>query len=81
MDENSAQLLSQFDFNPWSIVLSLIFSSIGLYVFREGRRKENNYWISIGLALFGYTYFFSKPIHEILIGSSLCYLAYLKRWG
>lgn len=81
MEENAVQLLSQIDFNPWSIVLSLIFSSIGLWMFREGRRKQNQYWIYIGVVLFGYTYIFFKPAQEIIIGSGLCYFAYVKRWG
>lgn len=62
-----------------SIIASLLFGVIGLYLFRRGRALQHRTWIFIGLALMIYPMFTSKPWQDWGIGAWLCAWAYYKK--
>ncbi len=49
-----------------------VFSVIGFYVFREGKRKINYSLVFIGIALMLYSYFTHGPWQDWGIGVALC---------
>ena len=67
------------NFSLASILSSLFFSAIGLWVLREGKRKADYRILMIGLALMFYTYFTPNPWLDWGVGLGLCALAY-KLW-
>ncbi|MBP6219093.1 MAG: hypothetical protein KA436_10955 [Oligoflexales bacterium] len=62
-----------------SILSGLLFSSIGLWVFREGKRKGDFKILGLGLALMLYTYFTPNPWADWGVGLALCAVTY-KFW-
>ena len=65
------------DFSVSSFMASFIFSVIGLWLFKEGRRKAEVRLAIIGVSMMGYSYFTSSPAADWGIGLLLCGLAYL----
>jgi len=60
-----------------TIVASLVFSIVGLFVFRLGKRNGHFKLMFIGVALMTYTYFTGNPWADWLIGLGLTGLSYL----
>ena len=56
----------------WYIVGSLLFSTIGLFVFRIGRRTKSTYLTCLGAVLIGYTYAIYNTFYVYAIGVGLC---------
>lgn len=61
---------------PSQIFAMIIFSAIGLYYFRRGRRESNIGQTLAGLALMLYGYFTSGPLQDWGVGFGLYALAY-----
>lgn len=64
------------NFSVSSIFAGLVFSVIGLYVFRIGKRETNITLIVLGLVLMLYTYFTKTAAQDWLIGAGLCGISY-----
>lgn len=60
-----------------SIAAGFIFSVIGLWLFREGKRRSEVRIMLIGLAMMVYSYFTSSPVADWGIGLTLSALAYM----
>ncbi len=67
-------LLSSFDLS--SLIAGLVFGTIGLWVFRHGKRNANNRNVVIGLILMIYPYFVSGAFRTWGAGFVLCGYAY-----
>lgn len=59
-----------------SLFAGLLFSSIGLWMIREGRHKADNRIVVIGVLLMGYSYFTPNPFFDWGVGIALCLTAY-----
>ena len=59
-----------------SLMASFVFSVIGFWLLREGKRRANIPLIVISVLLMGYTYFTSTPLTDWGIGIGLCGAAY-----
>jgi hypothetical protein len=64
------------DFTPSSLLAGLLFGAIGIWVFREGKRRLNFVTPLIGIGLMSYTLFTSGPLADWGVGLLLCVLAY-----
>ena len=67
----------ELDFNPVSILVSLIFSIVGFYYIKFGKTQGNMIMIFTGFGLFAYPLFVSGPIKNILVGSCLASVPWL----
>jgi hypothetical protein len=70
--------LADFDFSIGSLIAALVFGVIGLWMFREGKRRTNYQFVFIGIALMIYPYFVSGAWLNWAVGIALCTYAY---WG
>jgi Na+/phosphate symporter len=68
--------MGEFDITFSGVASSLIFSGIGLWMFREGKRKNELKVVFIGMALMVYSYFTHGPLQDWGVGAALCGLAY-----
>lgn len=64
------------EFSVSSFMASLIFSSIGAWLVRDGKKSGNLRLALVGVAMFFYTYFTSNPWLDWGIGIALSALAY-----
>ena len=64
------------DFSISAIAASLLFSTIGILLLKEAKRRSNLKLIPIAILLMGYTYFTSNPWMDWGVGFALCALAY-----
>jgi hypothetical protein len=65
------------DFSVSSLVAMFVFSVIGLYVFREGKRKVNYTLLFLGIGLMIYPYFTKAAWQDWGVGIALCIWAYM----
>ena len=56
---------------PLSLVGMVLFSMLGMWAFKEGRREANIKQLLLGIALVGYPYFTPEPWQVWLIGIAL----------
>jgi hypothetical protein len=61
------------------IVCSLIFSVIGVWLFRKAKKETNFTLLFIAVALMFYSYFTKGPLADWGVGLGLCGLAYYFR--
>ena len=64
------------NFSVSSLFAGLVFSVIGLYVFRIGKRETDVKLISLGIVLMLYTYFTKTAAQDWIIGAALCGMSY-----
>lgn len=64
------------DFSISGLLASLIFSVLGFWVFKEGKRRNNLHWLVIGIFLMVYTYFVNSIYLDWGVGVVLVYGAY-----
>ena len=76
---NASALGSSGAFNPWGILISVIFGIMGMYAFNVGRKDKNWRWLSIGVALMAYPYFVPNVILSLVIGCVLTAALYMWR--
>jgi hypothetical protein len=62
-----------------SLFAGLLFSTIGIWLLREAKKRANLRLIPIAILLIGYSYFTPKPIYDWGVGILLCVIAY-KLW-
>ncbi len=63
-------------FDVSSIIASIIFGIIGLWVFRHAKKTANLKNILVGIALMAYPYFVRGAVKNWGIGILLCAVAY-----
>ena len=68
--------MGNIDFTVSAVLSSLVFSTVGLFVFRKGKRETEIKLMVIGILLMGYTYFTHGPLADWGVGVALCALAY-----
>jgi hypothetical protein len=68
-----------FDISFSSIAASILFSIIGLWMYRQGKKNQNYPWLFISAALMLYTYITNNPLQDWGIGTVLCFVAYYFR--
>jgi hypothetical protein len=73
-------ILGSFKLDASSIAAAFLFGVIGMWLFKEGRRREHSISIYIAIALMIYPYFVEKASYSWIIGSGLCYAAYYYWW-
>ncbi len=66
-------------FSVSSLIASFIFSVVGLYVFRKGKKDLDTPRTFIGIALMIYSYFTPTPLLTWGVGFALCSAAYYYR--
>jgi hypothetical protein len=59
-----------------SFMASFVFSVIGIWLFREGKRRSEVRLMLIAMAMMTYTYFTATPLADWGIGLGLCGLTY-----
>ena len=64
------------NFSISSLIAGLVFGLIGWWLFSQGRKRTNNYFVVIGLLLMVYPYFTKGPLADWGVGSVLCGFAY-----
>ncbi len=64
------------DFSVSAIFSSLIFSAVGYYVFREGKKRSDLWIMLTGGALMIYSYITHGPLADWGVGIALSLLAY-----
>lgn len=66
-------------FSVWALVAAFVFGVIGLYLFLNGKKRLNYWFIWIGVVLMVYPIFVSQAWVSWVFGSACCALAYFKR--
>jgi hypothetical protein len=65
------------DISISSLAAGFVFGVIGLWLFKEGRRRSEVRIALVGVTMMGYSYFTSNPAADWGIGLALCGLAYM----
>lgn len=68
-----------FDLSVSSILAGLLFSTLGWYVMKWGRKKANTWHIGLGFALLIYPYFVSGDYLPWVLGALLSAGVYVTR--
>ncbi len=63
-------------FSLSSLLSSLFFSTIAIWLFKESKRRQNIKLILVSIAMFAYSYFVNSPWLDWGIGCALCGLSY-----
>jgi len=58
------------------VMASLVFSTIGFWLFKQGRQRVQYSLVGVSIALMAYTYFTHGPLQDWGGGCLLCGLAY-----
>ncbi len=70
------QLSSMLNFTPSGIISSLLFGVIGMYVFKQGRKRLSFKITFLGIAMMVYPYFTKGPWGDWGVGFALCAATY-----
>lgn len=65
-----------FNFSISSLIAGLLFGIIGWWLFKEARKRTNNYNVVIGVVLMIYPYFVTQAFLVWATGALLCWAAY-----
>lgn len=76
LDGSLQKVTASPTFSASNLLAGFIFSVIGLWLFREGRRRTNISITIIGLILMLYSIFTPTPLATWMTGLTLCALAY-----
>lgn len=68
--------ITSFNFSPSSIISGILFGVIGMWLYPQGKHRENNRLKVIAIALMFYPYFTSGPLGDWGVGIALCGAAY-----
>ncbi len=60
--------MSLLNLDPWYLVLSLVFSTIGFGYFRYGKRQGASLPLIVGVALMVYPYFTTNILAVVVVG-------------
>ncbi len=63
---------SLLDFSVSGLIAGFIFGIVGLYLFRQGKKRANFHMLIIGILLMIYPYFTAGPWQDWGIGLLLC---------
>ncbi|MBW5290094.1 MAG: hypothetical protein Rsou_1469 [Candidatus Ruthia sp. Asou_11_S2] len=75
---NNPHLSELFDVK--SIVVMLIFSTLGIVYYRKGKREDDFLTIACGLGLIFYGYFIDQFLYLIIVRLCLGTVPYLRRF-
>ncbi|BBB23065.1 conserved hypothetical protein [Abyssogena phaseoliformis symbiont OG214] len=67
-------------FDVKSIVVTLVFSTLGIVYYRKGKREDDFLTITCGLELIFYGYFVDQFLYLIIVGLCLSTVPYLRRF-
>lgn len=70
------QISSLLNFTASGIISGLLFGIIGMYVFKEGRKRLNFRVTFLGIAMMVYPYFTKGPWGDWGVGVALCAATY-----
>lgn len=76
--------MSLLNLDPWYLVLSLVFSTIGFGYFRYGKRQGDHVPLIVGVMLMVYPYFTTSPLAVVVVGLLLMvgpFVAKRLGWG
>lgn len=76
MNDLALDMLSGASFDGWGLFGGFLFSMIGLWMFRDGKRREQYTVKYCGLALMIYPYFVDGWKANWGIGAMICAFAY-----
>jgi hypothetical protein len=66
---------NEMDISLSGIIASIVFSGVGLWLFRQGKQRANIPLVLISIAMMLYTYFTSGPWADWGVGVLLCFAA------
>ncbi len=66
-------------FSCATIVVALVFSTVGFFAFRHGRKNAEPRHIFLGIALMAYGYFVTNVWVSLVIGGALTLLLFFPR--
>ena len=75
---NNPHLSELFDVK--SIIVMLVFSTLGIVYYRKGKREDDLLTIVSGLGLILYGYFVDQFLYLIIVGLCLSAVPYLRRF-
>lgn len=55
----------------WAMLTAAIFSGVGYFYFRAGRRDSDYFTLGTGVVLMAFPYFVSNALHQVLVGSAI----------
>ncbi len=76
--------MNLLNLDPWYLVLSLVFSTIGFGYFRYGKRQGDSLPLVVGVMLMVYPYFITSPLAVVVVGLLLMAGPFVARrlgWG
>jgi hypothetical protein len=74
--------MSLLNLDPWYLVLSLVFSTIGFGYFRYGKRQGDSLALIVGVMLMVYPYFITNTLAVAVVGLALMASPFVsKRFG
>ncbi|MBI3607989.1 MAG: amino acid transport protein [Nitrospirae bacterium] len=74
--------MNLLNLDPWYLVLSLIFSTIGFGYFRYGKRQGESLLLIVGVILMVYPYFITNALAVAVVGLLLMAGPFMaKRFG
>lgn len=68
-----------FGYSVPALFGAIIFSSLGLYGFLQGRKRQSAKYYALGIALMSYTYVIKNAILIFVIGGILVFFLFWKR--
>ena len=66
------------DISASSLMAGFLYGTIGIFIFRKGKKDAEFDLMFIGIALMVYPYFTHGPLPDWGIGAALCAIAYYK---
>lgn len=73
------EMLDSFDFDMSSIVASIVFGIVGMWLLRKGKKEVHYPYITWGLILMMYPYFVTGPVKTWGLGFVFCTVVYFMR--
>jgi len=65
-----------FGFSVWGLIAGIVFSAIGYFYFRAGKRESDFITLGTGIALMGFPCFVTNALHIVLVGTGIMALHY-----
>lgn len=66
-----------FGLSGWGLLAGMLFSVVGFFYFRAGKRKSDFSALGTGIALMVFPYFVTKTIYIIAVGAGILALYHL----
>lgn len=66
-----------FNFSISGLLAGIVFSAIGLWLFRQGKERGDLRMVVLSVVMMMYTYFTNSAAADWVLGICLCGLAYI----